>query len=325
MRTLCLVASIVSALFSGHAFAQTQDYPSRPVRMIVTFPAGGASDIVARIFAERLSELWKQQVFVENRIGGGGSIGTEAAYRAAPDGYTLLLASSTPIINQVLIPNLPFTFTRDFPTLAVVSSAPMMIAVHPSVPANDLKALTAMLKAAPGKHDYTACNMASPYHFAMEMYKQAVGAFAVHIPHRGCNPATTDAVAGHIKIVVTNLPTALPFLKQGRLRPIAVMTRERSSSAPDVPTVRESGIAELKDYHLESYYGFMAPPKTPAALVSKIEADILYLAARPDVRKRLEGAGLDMLVLDATGMRELIRADAEKYARVAKQAGIKVE
>ena len=306
-------------------FAAAQEYPSHPVKLIVTFPVGGASDIVARIVAEKLTELWKQQVFVENRLGAGGSIGTEAAYRAEPDGYTLLLASSTPIINQVLIPTLPFTYTKDFPTIAVVSSAPMMIAVHPSVPVKNLKELTAMLKAAPGRYDYTACNMASPYHFAMEMYKQAVGVFAVHIPHRGCSPATSDAVAGHIKIVVTNLPTALPFMKQGRLRPIALISKERSPSAPDVPTVRESGIPELKDYYLESYYGFMAPPKTPQTIVAKIERDILALAAQPEVRKKMEGAGLDMLVLDSKQMTELIRADAEKYARAAKQAGIKVE
>jgi tripartite-type tricarboxylate transporter receptor subunit TctC len=323
MRLGCVAAWLAASLFSFVAVAQ--DYPARPVKMIVTFPAGGASDIVARVFAERLSDLWKQQVIVENRVGGGGSIGTEAVYRAEPDGYTLLLASSTPIINQVLMPNLPFTYTRDFPTIAVVTSAPMMIAVHPDVPANNLKELTALLKAAPGKHDYTACNMASPYHFAMEMYKQAVGVYAVHIPHRGCSPATTDAVAGHIKIVVTNLPTALPYMKQGRLRPIALISKDRSPSVPDVPTVRESGMAELKDYYLESYYGFMAPPKTPAAIVSKVEADILNLAARPEMRKRLEGAGLDMLVLNSRQMTDLIRSDAEKYARVARQAGIKVE
>jgi tripartite-type tricarboxylate transporter receptor subunit TctC len=323
MRGFGVVVSFLLAIYAGLAVAQ--GYPSRPVKMIVTFPAGGASDIAARIFAERLADLWKQQVFVENRVGGGGSVGTEAAYRAEPDGHTLLLASSTPIINQVLIPGLKFTYTRDFPTIAVVASAPMMIAVHPSVPVNDLKGLTAMLKAAPGKHDYTACNMASPYHFAMEMYKQAVGVFAVHIPHRGCGPATTDAVAGHIKIVVTNLPAALPFIKQGKLRPIALMSKDRSPSVPDVPTVRESGMPELKDYYLESYYGFMAPPKTPATIVSKVEADILALAARPEVRKRLEGAGLDMLVLNSKQMTDLIRSDAEKYARVAKQAGIKVE
>jgi tripartite-type tricarboxylate transporter receptor subunit TctC len=323
MRRLCFFLAFIAAINCG--WVSAQEYPSRPVKMIVTFPAGGASDIVARIFAERLSELWKQQVFVENRVGGGGSIGTEAAYRAEPDGHTLLLASSTPIINQVLIPSLPFTFTKDFPTLAVVSSAPMMIAVHPTVPVKDLQELTAMLKGAPGKHDYTACNMASPYHFAIEMYKQAVGVFAVHIPHRGCGPATTDAVAGHIKIVVTNLPAALPFLRQGRLRPVALMSKERSASVPEVPTARESGIPELKEYYLESYYGFMAPPKTPPAILTKVEADILALAARPDVRKRLEGAGLDMLVLDSKQMTNLIRSDAEKYAQTAKQAGIKVE
>lgn len=324
MRKVRLFVSVLTAIFSGFALAQS-DYPTRPVKLIVTFPAGGASDIVARIIAERLTELWKQQVFIENRVGGGGSIGTEAAYRATPDGYTLLLASSTPIINQILIPKLPFTYTKDFPTIAVISSAPMMIAVHPSVAVKDMKELTAMLKSAPGKHDYTACNMASPYHFAMEMYKQAVGVYAVHIPHRGCSPATSDAVAGHIKIVVTNLPTALPFIKQGRLRPIALMSKERSPSTPGVPTVRESGIPQLKDYYLESYYGFMAPPGTSTAIIAKVERDILSLAAQPDVRKRLESAGLDMLVLNAKQMAELIRADAEKYARVAKQAGIKVE
>jgi tripartite-type tricarboxylate transporter receptor subunit TctC len=323
MRRLCFLLALLAA--ASCQLAAAQEYPSHPVKMIVTFPVGGASDIVARIVAERLSEVWKQQVFVENRLGAGGSIGTEAAYRAEPDGYTLLLASSTPIINQVLIPTLPFTYTRDFPTIAVVSSAPMMIAVHPSVPVKNLKELTDMLRSAPGRYDYTACNMASPYHFAMEMYKQAVGVFAVHIPHRGCSPATSDAVAGHIKIVVTNLPTALPFMKQGRLRPIALISKERSPSAPDVPTVRESGIPELKDYYLESYYGFMAPPKTPQAIVAKIEADVLALAAQPEVRKKLEGAGLDMLVLNAKQMTGLIRADAEKYARAAKQAGIKVE
>lgn len=323
MNRARLLACLAALLAAGVAAAQP--HPSRPVRMIVTFPAGGASDIAARIFAEKLSELWGQQVFVENRLGGGGSVGTEAAFRAEPDGHTLLLGSSTQIINQVLIHNLPFTYTRDFPPIAVVASAPMVIAVHPSVPANDLKELTAMLRAAPGRHDYTACNMASPFHFAMEMYKQAVGVFAVHIPHRGCAPATTDAVAGHIKIVVANLPAALPYIRQGRLRAIALVSKERSQSLPDVPTGRESGIPQLKDYYLESYYGFMATPRTPASIVAKVEADVLQLAGRPDVRARLEAAGLDMLVMNGAQAKDLIAADAEKYARVARQAGIKVE
>lgn len=316
---LCLLFTT----FANSGLAQT--YPTGPVKLMVTFAPGGAADAVARIFAESLSGIWKQPVHVENRPGAGGSIGNEVFSKAEPDGQTLLLASTTPIVNHVLIPKLSFDYTKDFPTIAVVASAPMLIAVHPSVEAKDLKQFTALLKAAPGKHDYTACNMASPYHFAMEMYKHAVGVFAVHIPHRGCGPATADAVAGHIKIAVTALPAALPFFKQDRLRPIALISRERSPSAPDLPTVRESGIPELRDYHLELFLGFMAPPKTPGTITSKIEADILQLAARPEMQKRLQGAGFDSFLLNSKQMSELIRSDAEKLARVAKQAGIKAE
>lgn len=323
MRRICVLVFLVAAVCGELAIAQ--DYPLRPVRIIVTFPAGGAADIVARVFGARLSEMWKHQVIVENRVGGGGSVGTEAVYRANPDGYTLLLATTTHIINHVLLTKLSFNFTKDFHALAVVTAAPAIIAVHPSVPANNLRQLTAMLKAAPGKYDYTACNMASPFHFAMEMYKYELGIDALHIPHRGCAPAAADTVAGQIKILVTNAPSILPFVKQGRLKPIALLSRDRSPSVPDVPTARESGIPELKDFYLESYYGFMAPLGTPAPVLAKLEADVLSVAAQPEARKKLEGAGMDMLVLDSMAMMKQIHADAEKYARVAKLAGIKSE
>jgi tripartite-type tricarboxylate transporter receptor subunit TctC len=323
MRLIGLCLALLAA-FRGD-LAMAQDYPSRPVRIIVTFTQGGAADITARVFGDRLTELWKQQVVIENRIGAGGSIGAEAVYRAAPDGYTLLLATNTHIINHVLYTKLPFDFTKDFGALGLVTSAPMMIAVNPSVPANNLKEFTAMLKAAPGKHEYAACNVASPHHFAMEMYKHEMGIEALNIPHRGCTPAVTDAVAGHIKIVATSVPAGLPFVKQGRLRPIALLSKERSPSLPDVLTVRESGIPELKDFSLDNYYGFMAPPATPAAVLAKLEADIRRVAALPEVRQKLDGAGLDMLVMPAGDMMKLIRADAEKYGRAAKLAGIKPE
>jgi len=323
MRVIRLCLALLTALFGDLALAQ--DYPSRPVRIIVTFTQGGAADITARVFGDKLTELWKQQVIIENRIGAGGSIGAEAVYRSAPDGYTLLLATNTHIINHVLYTKLPFDFTKDFPALGLVTSAPMMIAVHPSVPANSLREFTAMLKAAPGKYEYAACNVASPHHFAMEMYKYEMGIEALNIPHRGCTPAVTDAVAGHIKIVATSVPAGLPFVKQGRLRPIALLSKERSPSLPDVRTVRESGIPELKDFSLDNYYGFMAPPGTPAPVLARLEADIRRVAAMPDVRQKLDGAGLDMLVIPAGDMMKLIRVDAEKYARAAKLAGIKPE
>lgn len=305
---------------------QAQEFPSKPVRIIVTFTQGGAADITGRIFADRLADLWKQQVVVENRIGGGGSIGAEVVHKASPDGHTLLLATNTHIINHVLYSKLPFDYTRDFTAIGLTTSAPMMIAVNPDkVKARDLKEFTAMLKAAPGKYSYASCNIASPHHFAMEMYKSTMQLFAVHIPHRGCTPAVTDTVAGHLDIVATSVPAGLPFIKQGRLRAIALMSSTRTPAAPEIPTIRESGIAALKDFYLDNYYGFMAPPGTPPAVAAKIGADIRRLAETPDVRKKLEGAGLDMLLLGPTEMMKLIRDDATKYAAAARAADIKPE
>jgi len=315
---------IAMALALGAAVAQ--DYPSRPVKLIVTYTPGGGADTTGRVFAERLSDLWKQQVIVENRPGAGGSIGAEVVHKSPPDGYTLFLATNTHIINQVVYPKLPFDFTKDFTPIAIVTNGPMVIAVNPSqVQAKDLKEFVAMLKKAPGKFSYASCNVASPHHFGMEMFKHATGIDALHIPHKGCGPAVTDTVAGHIGIVVATLPPAVPFFKQGRLRPIALLSQERSASAPEIPTVRESGIPELKDFSLESYYGFMAPPGTPEAIARKVEADVLRIANNPDVRKRLEGAGMDVFIRDSKSMMTLIRADYEKYAKAAKAANIRAE
>ena len=322
-----LLVSFSLFLLTGFALTATaQDYPSKPVKLIVTYTPGGGADTTARIFAERLSELWKQQVVVENRPGGGGSIGAELVFRAPADGYTLLLATNTHIINDVVYDKLPFAFTRDFTNLAVVTSGPMVIAVNSSkIAVKDMKEFTALLKSSPDKFSYASCNVASPHHFGMEMFKSVMGISALHIPHKGCAPAVADTVAGHIDIVVATLPPAVPFFKQGRLRPIALLSAERSSAAPDIPTIRESGIPELKDFSLESYYGFMAPHGTPPAIAAKIEADILRVAAQPELRKKLESAGMDMLVLNGAAMTRQIRADLEKYAKAAKAANIKAE
>ncbi|OGA73272.1 MAG: hypothetical protein A3G81_03500 [Betaproteobacteria bacterium RIFCSPLOWO2_12_FULL_65_14] len=321
MKALLLLAA---ALLAVPALAQ--DYPARPVKLVVTYTPGGGADTTGRVFAERLSDLWKQQVFVENRPGAGGSIGAEVVHKSPPDGYTLFLATNTHIINQVVYPKLSFNFITDFTPIAIVTNGPMVIAVNPSqVSATNIRELIQMLKSAPGKHSYASCNVASPHHFGMEMFKHAMSIDALHIPHKGCGPAVTDAVAGHIGIVVATLPPAVPFFKQGRLRPIALLSANRSPSAPDIPTVRESGIPELKDFSLESYYGFMAPPGTPAAIARKIEADVLRIAAQPELRKRLENAGMDMFVLDSKKMMELIRADYEKYGKAAKAANIRAE
>ncbi|MBC7781347.1 MAG: tripartite tricarboxylate transporter substrate binding protein [Proteobacteria bacterium] len=306
--------------------SRAQDYPVRPVRLIVTFTPGGGADTTARVFGERLADLWKQSVLIDNRVGAGGSIGAELVHRAPPDGYTLLLATNTHIINQVVYSSLPFDFVRDFTPIAVVTAGPMVIAVNPAkLGVQTMRDFTAMLFKSPGKFSYASCNVASPHHFGMEMYKYAMKIDALHIPHRGCAPAVADAVAGQVDIVVATLPPAMPFFAQGRLRPIAVLSAQRSPSAPDIPTVRESGIPELKDFSLESYYGFMAPPKTPAPRAARIEADVLKIAAVPELRTKLSGAGMDMMVVNAQAMTTLLRTDYEKYLKAGKAANIKPE
>ena len=322
----CTAALLLPALALPIGGASAQDFPSKPVRLVVTFTPGGGADTTARVFGERLSELWKQPVLVDNRAGAGGSIGAEVVYRAPADGYTLLLGTNTHIINQVVYTKLPFDFTKDFTSIAVVTSGPMVIAVNPAkVSALNVRDFTSMLVKAPGKFSYASCNVASPHHFGMEMYKFAMKIDAMHIPHRGCAPAVADAVAGQVDIVVATLPPAVPFFATSRLRPIGLLSAQRSPSAPDIPTVRESGIPELKDFSLESYYGFMAPPKTPAAVAGKIEADVLKVAAVPELRTKLSGAGMDMMILNAAAMTKLIRSDYEKYLKAGKAANIKPE
>ncbi len=307
---------------------QAQDFPTRPVKIIATFTAGGAADATARLFAEKLALIWKQPVVVENRIGGGGSIGADAVFRAPADGYTLLLATNTHVINHVLLHNLNYDYTKDFAPLGLVTSTATMLAVNPSVKASTLKEFTEMLKASPGKYQYSACNMASPQQFAMEMYKHALNLDAQNIPYKGCAPAVVDALGGQINIVMASVTSLSPFVKAGTLKAIAVMSSQRSPTLPDVPTAKEAGIPELRNFSLDNYYGFMAPKGTPVAVQQKLEADIMAVAktfAEPDMKARMAAAGLEPFVLNSTDMMKLIRTDVDRLAIAAKQANIQPE
>jgi tripartite-type tricarboxylate transporter receptor subunit TctC len=309
------------------AFAQEKaiDFPSRPVKLIVTFTPGGAADVTARIFAEKLAVLWKQGVVVENKAGAGGSIGAESVFRAPADGYTLLLATNTHIINQVLIPKLAFDFTKDFAPLGLVTSAPMLIAVNPQLKVHHLAELTKLIKAEPGKHAYAACNMASPHYFAMAIYMNTMKLEATNVPYKGCTPAVADTLGGQVNIVAASIPAVVSFIKQGTLNPIALLSSKPSPALPGVPTVAESGIAELKNFSLDNYYGFMAPLGTPMNIQKKIEEDIKSVALSMDTKSRLEVAGLEPFVLSSSEMMKLIRSDEQKYAQAAKQSNIKAE
>ena len=317
---------MVSALsFSAVSQEKVSEFPSKPVKIIVTFTPGGAADVTARIFAEKLAALWKQGVIVENKAGAGGSIGAESVYRSPADGYTLLLATNTHIINQVLIPKLAFDFTKDFVPLGLVTSAPMLIAVNPQLKVNNLQELTKLIKAEPGKHAYAACNMASPHYFAMAIYMNTMKLDATNIPYKGCTPAVADTLGGQVNIVAASIPAVVSFIKQGTLHPIALLSSKSSPALPGVPTMAESGVVDLKNFSLDNYYGFMAPMGTPAALQKKLEDDIKSIALLMETKTKLEVAGLEPFVLYSTEMMKLIRSDEQKYAQAAKQSNIKAE
>ena len=330
MRASCGLKSVLFSLLcvlslSAVSEEKVSDYPSRAVKIIVTFTPGGAADVTARIFAEKLAALWKQGVIVENKAGAGGSIGAESVFRSPADGYTLLLATNTHIINQVLIPKLAFDFTKDFVPLGLVTSAPMLIAVNPQLKVNNLQELTKLIKAEPGKHAYAACNMASPHYFAMAIYMNTMKLEATNIPYKGCTPAVADTLGGQVNIVAASIPAVVSFIKQGTLHPIALLSSKPSPALPGVPTMAESGVVDLKNFSLDNYYGFMAPMGTPAALQKKLEDDIKSIALLMETKTKLEVAGLEPFVLNSTEMMKLIRSDEQKYAQAAKQSNIKAE
>jgi tripartite-type tricarboxylate transporter receptor subunit TctC len=316
----CAALSLLCA-----AGAAAQGYPNKPVKVVVTFTVGGAADLTARLLGERLAELWKQQVVVENRIGAGGRIGVEAVHRSAPDGYALLLFSNTHVINQALYKDQGFDLLKDFAHLGLTTSTPMVLAVNPRMPIKTVREFTELLRSSPGKVDYTTCGVATAHHFAMELYKHATRTFAVHIPHRGCSPAVADAVGGQIDVVVASLAAVLPFVKQGRLRVLGLTAGKRSPSAPEFPTFRESGLPELRDFAVENYYGFMAPAGTPKEVQAKIQADLRRVLAVPEFVARLGSAGLDLFQFSPEEMHAMVRSDVETFSQAIAVAGIKPE
>jgi tripartite-type tricarboxylate transporter receptor subunit TctC len=324
MKTVLRTLAAAIGFFAA-AQACAQAFPAKPVRVIVTFTVGGAADLTARLVGERLGELWKQQVVVENRIGAGGRIGVEAVHRSAPDGYTLLLFSNTHVINQALYKDLGYDLLKDFAHLALTTSTPMVLAVNPRVPIKSVKEFTELLRANPGKVDYATCGVATAHHFAMEIYKHATRTYAVHIPHRGCSPAVADAVGGQIDIVVASLAAVLPFARQGRLRVLGLTSEKRSPTAPELPTFRESGLPELKDFYVENYYGFMAPAATPKDVQAKLQADIRRVLAVPEFVAKLNNAGLDLFLYSPEESMALVRADVQKFGRAIAVSGMKPE
>ncbi|MDB5581138.1 MAG: tripartite tricarboxylate transporter substrate binding protein [Bradyrhizobium sp.] len=324
LRKCAWVTLGIGLLLQGAANAQS-NFPTKQVRVIVSFPPGGSADLTARIFAEKLGERWKQPMVVENINGAGGIVGAQAVHRAPADGYTLLLLSNTHGINHVLFSKIPFDITTDFVPAAMVSSSSIVIAANQQSKIINLKGLMDRMAKTKGEMNYLTCGAGTIHHFAMELFKEAVKLGATHIPEKGCGPAVIDAVGGQADVVVTSLPSILSFVKDGRLIPLAVTSKARSGSAKNVPTLAESGIPGLKDYAVENYYGFAAPAGTPKDVIAKIESDSAAVLAETDLKAKFANAGLDIFYLRSTEASDLFREDVQRYRKVAQKLGLHSE
>ena len=308
-------------LWMAQAVAQT--YPDKPVRLIVPLSAGSAVDTLARIPAQKLSEMWGQQMIVDNRVGANGIIGTEAAAKSPPDGYTLLLANDAALATSpALYPKLPYDPLRDFAPITLAASIPVILVVNASVPVNSVKDFIDLAKTKPGQLHYASGGNGSAQHVPMEMFKQAAGIDLVHVPYKGLGPAFNDVVAGQIPVMFAGLSNVFPHIKSGRIRTLAIGSARRSSAMPDLPTMQEAGVPGF-DY--SAWAGFLAPAGTPAPIIQKLNADLTRVLNLPEVREKLGTLGFEISPGTPAEFGELIRREMAKVAKVVKQAGIKVD
>ncbi|HYQ94165.1 MAG TPA: tripartite tricarboxylate transporter substrate binding protein [Burkholderiales bacterium] len=302
--------------------ALAQSYPAKPVRFIVTFPPGGTVDITARILQPRLSESLGQTVVIENRGGAGGAVGTEAAARSAPDGYTFLYTLSSHTINPFFY-KLNYDVERDFAPVSLVVSVPQLIAAHPSAPAKTLRELVAAAKERPGFYAYASPGSGTPGHIAAELLKRRAGIDMVHVPYKGGGPALADTIAGQVPFLFLTAPAGLPSVRSGRLRALAVTTRKRTASAPDIPTVAEE--LSLPDYEVDSWCAMFAPAKTPAAIVARMQKEIARVVHLPEVKQKLIEQGADPVGSSPEELERVVESELKSWAAVIRDAGIKPE
>ena len=312
--------ALALVMTAGAAGAQT--YPTKAVRLVVPFLAGGSTDIVGRTVAQKLSEMWGQQAFVDNRPGGGTTIGTEMVAKAAPDGYTLLVTPAPFTINPSLLTKLPYDALTDFAPITLINTTPLVMVVNPGVPAKNVKELIALAKAKPGKLNFGSSGTGGSNHLAGELFDAMAGVKMVHIPYKGNAGALTDIVGGHLDVVYNGITSAVALIRGGKLRALAVTSLQRSAALPDVPTLDESG---LKGFEAVAWNGLSAPAKTPRDVIMKINADVIKIVNSPELKERLKADGSDPVGNSPEQYAAFLRNEIAKWAKVIKFAGVKPE
>jgi tripartite-type tricarboxylate transporter receptor subunit TctC len=304
------------------AACAAQGYPNRPVRVIVPLAAAGTGDTLARVVSEEMAKILGQPFLVENRPGSGGVIGTEAVAKSAPDGYTLLAASSAHAIHPALRPNGSYDPVRDFEPITIVANTHQLIVGHPSVPANNVKELVAYAKRNPGKLNYASAGSGSATHLNMEMFKMMTGTFIVHIPYRGSTQSRQDLVAGEVQLSVDGLLPTLPLIRAGKLKAFGLTSGRRSAVAPDIPTLAEAGVT---GYASDTWYGFLAATGTPKDVVKTLHAAAIKAINTPSVNDRLTKQGAELVGSSPEEFRKLIETELVMWTRVVKETGAKVD
>lgn len=316
------VKAWVWAACAWGSVAGAQDFPSKPVRIVVPYPPSGTTDFLARLYAQKLAQLWGQPVVVENRAGASGNIGMEAVAKSPPDGYTLAMVNNSVAINGSLYPTQSFDLVRDFAPLGLVASTPMILGAYAGSSIKSLGDLTAQAKSQSGKLTFASCGNGTPQHLAVELYMAIEKISLLHIPYKGCAPAVSDVLGGQVQLLASTSAVMAPLFKSGRLVPLAQTAKKRSAIAPDVPTFAESGVS---GYELDIWYGLLAPAETPIAVRQKISSDLLRIAKSKEVIELMKTSGIDELIGAPEDMSAVVKTDLEKYATLIRKIGLKAD
>ena len=299
-----------------------QSYPNKPIKFVVGFAPGGATDVIGRLMAKKIGDALGQPIIIENRAGGSSNIGAEVVARAVPDGYTFYVCAITSAINVSLFPKLAFDFARDFEPVALFANVPNILVVHPSVPAKTVKELIDYARAQPGKLSYASSGAGTSIHLSGELFKMLAKVDMVHIPYKGSAPAMTDMIGGQVQVMFDNMPSALPHVKAGKLRALAVTSAQRSPSAPEVPTMGEAGVV---GFDVQSWFGLVAPKGTPKDIIARLNAESVKALATADIKERFMELGAVPGPMSPEAFGDYIRSEIIRWGEVVKVSGAKVE